>query len=89
VQQLPAHIQALTYPNMIMAPRPSAGQPMPLRRRHQGVPGRKPAVWSSHGLWLWLRPALSPYTTPPTRAGLPADQALRRLVQAARTTAAR
>ncbi len=27
-------------------------------------------VWSIHGLWLWLRPALSPYTTPPTRAGL-------------------
>lgn len=46
-------------------------------------------VWSSHGLWLWLRPALSPYTTPPTRAGLPADQALRRLVKAARTTPTR
>jgi hypothetical protein len=46
-------------------------------------------VWSVHGLWLWLKPALSPYTTPPTRAGLPADQALRRLVKAARTTAAR
>jgi|SRR6266568_2277787 len=46
-------------------------------------------VWSVHGLWLWLKPALSPYTTPPTRAGLPADQALRRLVRAARTTPAR
>ncbi len=45
--------------------------------------------WSIHGLWLWLRPALSPYTTPPTRAGLPGDQALRRLVKAARTTPAR
>ena len=50
---------------------------------------RNQLVWSIHGLWLWLRPALSPYATPPTRAALPADQALRRLVKAARTTPAR
>ena len=44
-------------------------------------------VWSVHGLWLWLKPALSPDTTSPT-AGLPVEQALRRLVKAARATPA-
>lgn len=46
-------------------------------------------VWTVHGLWLWLKPALPPDTTPPTRAGLPDEQALRRLVKAARATPAR
>ncbi len=40
-------------------------------------------VWSVHGLWMWLKPALSPYSTPPTRPGLPTSRALRRLVKAA------
>jgi hypothetical protein len=42
-------------------------------------------VWSVHGLLLWLQPALSPYSTPPTRPGLPTSRVLRRLVEAART----
>jgi len=42
-------------------------------------------VWSVHGLWLWLQPALSPYSTPPTSPGLPSPRALRRLVKAAET----
>jgi hypothetical protein len=46
-------------------------------------------VWSVHGLLLWLQPALSPYSTPPTRPGLPTSRALRRLVQAARAVRTR
>lgn len=40
-------------------------------------------IWGAHRLWLWLQPALSPYSTPPTKPGLPASPALRRLVEAA------
>jgi len=40
-------------------------------------------VWGVHGLLLWLEPALSPYSTAPTRPGLPTSRALRRLVEAA------
>jgi hypothetical protein len=40
-------------------------------------------VWGVHGLLLWLAPALSPYSTPPTRPSLPTSRALRRLVEAA------
>jgi hypothetical protein len=46
-------------------------------------------VWSAHGLWLWLEPALSPSSTPPTRPGLPSPRALRRLVTAAGTVRTR
>ncbi len=40
-------------------------------------------VWGVHGLLLWLEPALSPYSTPPTRPSLPTSRTLRRLVEAA------
>jgi hypothetical protein len=46
-------------------------------------------VWSVHGLLLWLQPALSPYSTPPIRPGLPTSRALRRLVKAARAVRTR
>jgi len=45
---------------------------------------RRGMVLRVHGLWMWLEPARSAYSTPPTGPGLPTRQALRRLVVAAR-----
>jgi hypothetical protein len=41
-------------------------------------------AWRVHRLVLWVRPAASPYSTPPVGPGLPPASALRRLVEASR-----
>jgi len=45
---------------------------------------RNGLVCRVRGLWLWIEPASSAYSTPPIRPGLPSRPALRRLVAAAR-----